>query len=154
MSSQLVSIVATLAAQPVALGTGTVLGVTGADLPDSLESAQVPLRLLLPTGGRQEVAASLGKTFASGGQGVTVAEWEISDILFYRALGAGIGMTDLAPVVSGYCAAYLSIFAPLRTQRWSVTAVRFPAIGGFEWPLGSERWWSGVQATVTIKEII
>jgi hypothetical protein len=154
MSSVLATILSTLGAQAVPIGTGTVTGVTGADLPESVESASLPLRLLLPTGGRQDAVASLGKTFASGGQGVTVIEWELTDTLIYRALGAGLGITDLAPIVTGYCADYLSIFAPLRTPRWSVTSVRFPVIGGFEWPMGSDRWWSGVQAALTVKEIM
>jgi hypothetical protein len=154
MSSVIETILTTLGAQAIPLGAGTVTGVAGADLPESMESAALPIRLLLPTGGRIGTTATLGKTFANGGQGVTVAEWEITDTLFFRALGAGIGMTDLAPVVTAYCAAYLSSFALLRTARWSVTQVQFPVIGAFEWPMGSDRWWSGVQAAVVVKEII
>jgi hypothetical protein len=155
MSSQLAAIYAALAAQIVTVGTVPVSAQSGAALSDSVESAQLPVRLLLPVGGKAAGSLQGVKTFGGGGKTpVLTVDWTLTDLLLWRAIGAGVGLTDLAPELISYCAAYLSVVGPLRTPTWSVTGITFPAIGGLEWPAQSDRWYSGVQAQLTIREIV
>ena len=154
--SQLATIYSTLAATPITVGAVAVAALNGATLPDSVESAQLPVRLILPVGGKASGTVQTPRTFKTSTTqgGVLVVDWTLSDVLLWRALGAGVGLTDLAPELIAYMAAYMAVVAPLRTPRWSVTNIAFPVIGGLEWPASSDRWYSGVQATLTIREII
>jgi hypothetical protein len=155
MTSQLATIYSTLAGQVITVGSVGVTALSGADLPDSIESAQLPIRLLLPVGGKAAGTLQGFRTFGGGGQTpVLTIDWILTDLLVWRALGAGVGLTDLAPELIAYCAAYLSVLGPMRTAKWSVTDVTFPVIGGFEWPPQSDRWYSGVQAQLTVREIV
>lgn len=154
--SQLTTIFSALAATTITVGITSITALNGATLPDSVESAQLPIRLILPVGGKASGTVATPRTFKTSATegGVLVVDWTISDLLLWRALGAGIGLTDLAPDLIAYMAAYMAVVAPLRTSRWSLTGITFPVIGGLEWPASSDRWYSGVQASLTIREII
>lgn len=157
--SQLRTIISTLAAQDVTITVdGSPVVIEALDLsslPDTADSWRFPTRLILPTGGRANGELQQVRTFKSGGSpGVLVVDWTISDLLLYRAADAGVGLSDAAPILIDYVAAYMGILGPLRTNKWSVTNVTFPIIGSLEWPAGSNRWYDGVQAQLTIREII
>ena len=154
-TSQLSTIYATIAAATVTVGTTTVTALNGATLTESVESAQLPVRLILPIGGQATGSTPTPRTFANRTEGgVLVVEWTITDLLLWRGIDAGIGLSDLTPDLVTYCANYLSIVGSLRKARWSVTGITFPMIGGIEWPMSSNRWYSGVQAQLVIKEIV
>jgi hypothetical protein len=154
--SQLAAIVATLAAQTITVGTTTVAALVNASIPDSVESAQLPTRLILPTGGRQSGNVTTPRTFKTSATegGVLVIDWSITDVLLWRASNAGLGLMDVAADLTAYLAAYTTVIAPLRTSRWSVTQIQFSGVGGIEWPAASERWYLGAQAILTIREIV
>lgn len=159
MSSQLATIISTLADQDVTItvgGSPVTIGAVGlSNLPESVDSWRLPQRLILPiSGGRGSGQLQSVRTFKGGNSpGVLVVDWTISDLLFYRAADAGVGLADVAPILIDYCAAYMSILGALRTEKWSVTGVTFPIIGGLQWPNGG-RWYDGVQTQLVIREII
>lgn len=151
MSSQLATIIQTIASQTVM--DVTALGLDA--LPESVDSWRLPTRLILPIGGGRASGSLQGfQTFKSGNSGgVLTVDWAISDILFWRAADAGIGLQEVAPTLIDYCAAYMGALGPLRTNKWAVTGVSFPIIGPFEWPAGG-RTYDGVQVQLVIREII
>lgn len=159
MSSQLATIIKTLAEQPVTIpidGSPKVITASQLnELPESVDSWRLPTRLILPVGGgRAQGQLQTFQTFKSSGQGgVLTVDWTISDIFFFRMADAGIGLIDLAPALIDYCAAYMSILGALRTSTWSVTNVSFPIIGPFEYPAG-QRTYDGVQVELIIRENI
>lgn len=160
MSSQLASIISTIAEQDVTItvnGAPQVIEALGlAALPETADSWRLPTRLILPIGaGRAQGQVQQVKTFKGGSSpGVLVVDWTISDVLLYRAADAGIGLADIAPILMDYVAAYMGILGPLRTSKWSVINVTFPIIGPLEWPGGSGKWYDGVQTQLVIREII
>lgn len=151
MSSQLASIISTIAGQSI----GGVAGLDLAQLPESVDSWRFPVRLVLPVGGgRAQGQLQRVATFkSSGAGGVLVVDWTISDILFYRGADSGVGLADVAPALIAHCAAAMTTLGALRNAKWGVTALTFPIIGPFEWPAGG-RTYDGVQAQLTIREII
>lgn len=160
MPSQLTAIYAAVAGRtiPVTINGASVnvAAVTGASLPESVESAGMPIRLVTPAspGGRGAYQERhTFKTSASAG-GVVTVDWTIQDLFFLRGADAGIGLSDLAPVLTDYAAAYVADLGALVTSRWALTSIAFPAIGGFEWPAESGRYYDGVAVTLTIREII
>jgi hypothetical protein len=156
--SQLPAIYAALASAPLTVDGISVTARFGATLIDRAESAHLPARLLLPMGtARLGATVATPRTFARGVAegGVLEIDWTITDLLLWRGLAAGVGLQDSAAELVAYTAAYAPlVVGRLRTPRWSVTEINFPAIGGVEWPPQSERWFLGVQAQVTIHEIV
>lgn len=154
-TSQLAAIYAAIAGASISVGSVAVTALNGSTLTESVESAQMPVRLILPVGGTATGSTPTPRTFANRTEGgVLVVDWTITDLLLWRGIDAGVGLSDLSPNLISYCGSYLSIVGSLRTSRWSVSNISFPVIGGIEWPISSNRWYSGVQASLTIREIV
>lgn len=157
--SQLATIYAALAALEVQISLGdgihTVPVVPLDQLPDVVDSHRFPVRMITPAGARASGSLSGVRTLGGGGVGqVLTVDWAIQDLFFLRGADAGVGLADLAPALVSYAGAYMAAASRVRTARYSVTGVEFPVLGSFEWPGGSGRWYDGVIADVTAREII
>jgi hypothetical protein len=158
--SQLDTIYAAIAGRAVTVTINgvsrDVTGLTGTTLVEHVESAIMPTRLITPAVARGRGAMQqrwTPRTSASKG-GVITVDWEIQDVLFLRGADAGLGLRDLAPILTQYMANYISDLGAITTSKWSVTGIDFPIVGTFEWPSGSGRFYDGVAVNLTIKEVI
>lgn len=154
MSSQLEAIYAALAEQVVTVD-GKTPPVYGLDNPiGSLTSARLPVRILHPFGNGSE-----GRNIAFDGASCLITlTWTVVDFLAFQAIGQGVPPTG---AMIRYAAAYVDMIKGF--QR--VGADTNPLIrayldpsrvlpGVFEWPLGSDAWYYGVQASLDIVEIV
>lgn len=150
MASVLTTIYATIAAQPITVGSTTVGCLDLSQLRSGMETAVMPTRMLVPFNARGD--GSL-QSFWTLGDGVRTIDWGIADILFWRAHAAGVGLDDIAPDLIAYKVQYAELLRSLRGNRWNVVGCQLQVLA-FEWPLGSARWWDGVIGQLTIREIV
>jgi len=144
MSSQLVSIVASVAGMSVS-GISTVY--YGTSLKNAVEIADVPISAI----GMQ---SSRTKTTTLGGSGhVMMTEWTITDVALLRPAGMGMGLRDIALTMETYMAAYHDAVRTLVAPAWQVIDVRCRS-QILEWPQASGRSYDTVIATIVISEIV
>jgi hypothetical protein len=125
------------------------------ELRDSVQTAHLPVRILLPHG-----------TF-SGGMGMQTfrpitldsihrGTWQIVDLCLWKPIGQGLGMRDIGAVLAEYCGAYATALVNRgrgTTQQsfitgWDITA------GVYAYPEQSDVWFWGVRVVVQVDEII
>lgn len=150
--SNLLAIYTALAAKPVSVGAVTPTVKTLATLPDKIESAQCPTRLLLPIGaGRGE-----GRAFSFVTIGTTAKPtWHITDLLLWRVAPEGLGLQTVAEDLVKYCAAYAEMLRSFRNPATQcVLKESNLSIGKYEWPAGSGQWFFGVECTLDVDEVL
>lgn len=154
MSSQIEAIYAALADKTVTVD-GKTPPVYGLDNPiGTLTSAKLPVRILHPFGNGSE-----GRNFAFDGMAcIAQMTWTIVDFMAFQAVGQGKPPTG---AMIRYQAAYMDMLLTFKRAGGDTN----PAIkakladarcqaGVYEWPLGSEEWWYGVQAVLNIEEVL
>jgi hypothetical protein len=147
MSSQLVSIVASVASMSVS-GISTVY--YGTSLKNAVEIADVPARIISAIG----MQSSRTKTTTLGGSGhVMMTEWTITDVALLRPAGMGMGLRDVSLTMETYMAAYHDAVRTLVAPAWQVIDVRCRS-QILEWPQASGRSYDTVIATLVISEIV
>jgi hypothetical protein len=147
MSSQLVSIVASVASMSVS-GISTVY--YGTSLKNAVEIADTPARIISAIG----MQSSRTKTTTLGGSGhVMMTEWTITDVALLRPAGMGMGLRDVALTMETYMAAYHDAVRTLVAPAWQVIDVRCRS-QILEWPQASGRSYDTVIATLVISEIV
>lgn len=152
MGSRLVDIFEALAEMPVAVN-GAVVNVYGLDtLPNSVAAAALPARLLLPLGTRSEGRSVSFATF--GQNGVVVPQWRITDVLLYKPTAQGRGLNDVAPDLIAYMAAYVDALRATRTLAGATIVDAGLEPGVWTYPVGGSKDYYGVEATLTLKEIV
>lgn len=120
--------------------------------PNTLWTANVPCRLLLPVAS-QSKSRSLNYLTLSGTTRTVV--WQITDLMLWQAQAQGRGLDQVSGALVEYAAAYIAAVSgkqafAARTTLEDVTLE--PGI--FNYPLRSELWWYGVEVVLTLKEII
>jgi hypothetical protein len=155
MSSQLETIYTNLAGQAVTADSKTATVYSLGSLMESVESAELPCRLLLPISPSIE-----GKQGAFGGlgNGPVRVTWNLTDLLLWSEAGLGTGMAMFAASLIRYMVAYVDMLKGFRNlgagmvgaeiKGWTLTP------GMFEWPRGSNRWFAGVECSLEILEVI
>lgn len=130
--------------------TATVYGL--ADMPDSVETAHLPMRALVSVGGNTQGESMRLATFGSppGAQ----MTWAIQDLMLYRPPGQGSGLKEHNTVLIAYIDDYLTALrtSAQLTSAALVTDARLEP-GVFEHPPGSGAQFLGVMTTLTIEEI-
>lgn len=131
----------------------SVSGVTtvyrGSSLKDSAEIADIPMRIISAIG----MSSARVQTKTLGGSGhVMMAEWTITDLALLRSAGMGLGLSDVAPNVEQYLAAYHNAVKTLTAPSWSVVDLRCRA-QVLEFPAASGRNYDAVVATLVFREI-
>lgn len=141
---------AALAAANVTVGSITPTAYAPDALPNSGETAILPLRVLDPfqIGDRAQFGFSLQD------RGATVL-WTIVDLLLWEQVGQGRGAQDVALDLIKYCGAYAEMIRAhdtIATQCY-ITRVS-PRIMVLDWPRGSDVWFYAVEVTLTIEELL
>jgi hypothetical protein len=137
------------------------VGTTGGKVPtvynlsellESVNTANLPCRLLLPLGdnpgeGREGQFINIGTT-------MTVI-WQINDLMLWQASEQGLGLREFAPELVDYCGKYLDA---MRTFKCPYTDTTLESVlvtpGEYEWPRGSGRYFAGVLCQLQIKEVL
>jgi len=122
-----------------------------AELPESITTAHLPCRLLLPVGGNPTEGRDV--QFIAIGTGVT-AMWQVTDLMLWQASEQGSGLREFAPELVDYCGKYLDM---VRTFKCPATNTALDSAsmlpGMYEWPVGSGRQFAGVMCQLTIREV-
>ena len=122
-----------------------------AELPESIATAHLPCRLLLPVGGTPGEGRDMN--FIAIGTGVTII-WQLTDLMLWQASEQGIGLREFAPEIVDYAGKYLDMLRTFRCP-YANTALESASMtpGEYEWPRGSGRFYAGVLCQLNIKEV-
>lgn len=151
MGSQLQTIIEAIAALPVTVSGSTVSVRYGADLENSAELPDVPLRILSApnraTGGRSKI------TTLGGAGHLLEMEWMITDLCLLRYAGTGLGLPDIGQIYNNTYISYADTARQLSSNTW--TLIRIDLINGVtEYPQGSGSQFNSISALYTVREII
>jgi len=138
-----------LAELSVAAGGKTVTVYSLSTLPNSVASANLPARLLLPVitgegGARQVTVMNTQNKF--------IVSWTLTDLLLYQPAAQGTGIAQVANPLVTYCADYLAAL------RLKIVGMGIDSITAepdvYEYPQGSGSVYFGVRVSLTVKDII
>jgi hypothetical protein len=122
------------------------------ELPESITTAHLPCRLLLPVGNNPTEA--LEGQFIAIGTTVTV-NWQVSDLMLWQASEQGIGLREFAPELVDYCGKYVDMCRSFKCPYPNSVLEGFTVTPGeYEWPRGSGRFYAGVLAQLVVKEVL
>ena len=147
MPSDLPSILNTIGNMAVLCHGEYVTGREGDDLPNALNTADLPLRMVL-AGEPDEAGA---EAVAVGWQQV---RWTVHDIMIYKPVNLGSGRKEFKPVLHEYASNYLNTVGKART----VGVGRFietiaTDVADIEYPGGSGDMYNGVIVTLVVSEV-
>jgi hypothetical protein len=150
--SQIADIYTYIGNQAISVGGITPIAFGLSALPNVIESARLPCRLLVPTGSRLGTG-SYEKIGLGGQTGGAIIRWTITDMLLWRAAAAGQGIRDIAETLVRYCGAYAEMTRSLRFASWNIQEIQIqPQL--IEWPSGGDRWYDGAVCILTVSEIL
>jgi hypothetical protein len=110
--SSITSIYAALAAVTVTTTSGKTPTVYDLDeLPESISTAILPARLLIPVGSNPG-EGRMAEFYAIGTQ-MTV-NWQVNDLMLWQASEQGRGLQEFAPELVDYCGKYLDAMRAFR----------------------------------------
>jgi hypothetical protein len=149
MGSQLDNILDALQAMTITGYSYTVL--RGSTLKNVVDIATTPCRIISAIGVQSSQTRRL--TFGSGA--VMRTEWTIQDVALIRPASLGIGLTDIAPTLEGYLAAYHEAIRSVvaSNSAWVITDVSLRS-QVLEWPAASGSFFDAVVATLTASDIV
>lgn len=146
------TVYANVAAMTVSVGGVTPAVKSLAQLPNSIATADLPMRLLLPTGQGAGDARGISIIDASGNVQVN---WAVTDLMLWRPCAQGLGLRDVASDLITYIGAYVDA---LRTNMSIAPGCQINGAnvqpGQYEYPQGSGNWYFGVQATLEVVEFL
>lgn len=155
MASQITNIYDRLAAVTV-LYDGVSPTVYHLDtVPNALESAMLPARLLIPMSNRQGEDFN----FIALGTGARVV-WTIQDVLLVKPAAQSRGPLDALRKLSAYCGAYADAMRSFREPGQASAGTRTTLdrlsvdVVTYEWPSSGGMWYWGAIATLTISEYL
>jgi hypothetical protein len=155
MSSQITNIYDRLAAITIAYDGVTPTLYSLGTVPNSIESAMLPARLLIPMSNRQREDFA----FIAVGTGARVV-WTIQDVLLVRAAGQSRGPLDVLRPLVAYTGAYADAMRLWREPGQASAGTRTTLdrvsvdVVTYEWPSGAGLWYWGALATLTISEYL
>lgn len=122
------------------------------ELPNAVEAAMLPCRLLLPMQPRGE-----GRDWHFIALSTTAQlTWHITDLLLWRSTASGIGLEDIAATLVEYAGAYAEMLRANRAmgQRQAhIVGARF-VYGTFAYPDGSDVTFDGCAVELDIEEVL
>ena len=149
--SDLAGIYDALAAMDVTLNAAVVPVFNYDALPDSIQTAQLPCRLLHPLG---EQPAGSVTPFTLSGHSLSLG-WTIFDLFLLKPVGQGIGLVDAAPELVAYMDAYATALAAnikLVGHSVTITGGEFdPAL--YAYPRGAPTAFFGVMVKLRLTEL-
>jgi hypothetical protein len=124
------------------------------EIPASVQTAQLPCRILLPIGQGQGGSNNLQVLRGAG----LKATWSITDLFLLETAARDAGLYIQAPVLMRYVVAYSEALGikfqfvhGWNTESLTISASVIP--GMYEYPAGSGTWYYGVKCDLTIEEI-
>ena len=124
-------------------------------LQNAYDSADTPVRLLLPWGGGENLSAEIEEPDEQFGPNFYI-RWTFSDVLLWRHVPFGEGIGDSAYDVRAYLAAYAVAAEALEqtgiTDRMTKNSVRVQAVPNYNYPAGSGEFFIAAVATWIVTE--
>lgn len=124
------------------------------EIPASVQTAQLPCRILLPVGQGQSGTPTATILRGAGVQ----AQWNITDLFLLETAARDAGIYIQAPVLMRYSVAYAEALGKqfqfvhgYSTESLTISSSIVP--GMYEYPAGSGVWFYGVKCDVVIDEI-
>ena len=157
--SDILGIYSNLAALSVTFtsNAGSTVTVTCNDLDEAklnIDSAYCPIRQLLPIGNETEGGIAQ-LTFGRS----TELTWRIVDLFFYKPASQGGMLTEAAPDLVRYMAAYeetirenFQMCGYTDGRKYCAAVQMLPAV--INWPLDSDRYFFGVSCILTVRELV
>ena len=123
------------------------------ELPGNVTTAHLPCRLLLPLGQGQGGTPN-GEILAGAG---IRCNWQITDLFLLEAAAQDMGIATQAPVLMRYVVAYAEALSKKYEfihgyATFNATLSVNITPGMYEYPAGSNSWFYGVKADITIEE--
>ena len=124
-------------------------------LDDSVQASALPVRLLLPYGGGENLSAVIEDEPDIGN--VVDISWTFSDVLLWRptTFGEGLGDStyDLREYSSAYITAALGLDASTISDRMTWKGLNVQVVPAYNFPEGGAAFYQGVIATWTVIEL-
>lgn len=122
------------------------------ELPESISTANLPCRLLLPVGANPTEGRE--GEFIAIGTGMTYV-WNITDVMLWQASEQGIGLRESAPQLVDYAGKYADAMRGFKCP-YANSALESVSItcGEYEWPAGSGRYFAGVLCQLQVREVL
>lgn len=120
-------------------------------LPNSIQTAHLPCRLLLPT--NQMLTGRNAKPATFSTSGLWSVTWNVVDLVLLEAAGQTRGLLDVAGDIIEYQAAYLTALSALAIGGGITVEGAQLDPGVFAYPAGTASMFFGVQVTVNVKEL-
>jgi hypothetical protein len=124
-------------------------------LQNAYDSADTPVRLLLPYGGGESMSAEIENPDEQMGPNFFI-RWTFSDVLLWRHVPFGEGIGDSAYDLREYAAAYMVAAEALEqtgiTDRMTKERVLVQVQSNLNFPVGSGEFFTGAVATWTVTE--
>lgn len=153
MTSNLVAIYTAVAAMSITVGddTPTVYGL--ASVPNKVESAPLPVRLLEIFDNRMDTLTAKHSTISGSFTPHMHVTWSISDLLLWKSEARGRGIKDVDTSLITYCQKYIDAVAANEAITATASIEDCKLLPGlFPYPASSDTFYFGVLATLTIKE--
>ena len=153
-ASAITNIYASLADLNISMTDGTRPYAYDLDeLPESVTTAQLPCRLLLPVAtmpgeGREGTHIAIGTAMS--------INWQITDLMLWQPSEQGLGLREFAPKLVEYSGKYLDgmrTWGKCPSANSTLQSVSITP-GEYEWPRGSGRFYSGVLCVLQILEVV
>lgn len=152
--SQITAVYAAIAGMTVTTTGGKTPTVYNlSSLMNSVETAHLPCRLMLPIGnnpgdGREGQYIAIGTTMT--------VDWQINDLMLWQTSQQGLGLQEFAPQLIDYCGKYMDAIRSVGkapASNCTLTSISLTP-GEYNWPAGSDKWFSGVLCQLTIHEVL
>lgn len=123
------------------------------ELLDSINTAQLPCRLLLPVG--NEPGEGREGSHIAIGTAMTIV-WQIKDLMLWQATEQGLGLKQFAPELVDYAGKYLDAMRAWGKCPYANTTLERVNIvpGEYEWPRMSGRFYAGVLCQLSVREVV
>ena len=121
-------------------------------IPNTIASANLPIRILTPVNGRCEGIESASSADEASGR---IVVWELTDLMLWRPTAHGSGLRDFASDLTRYIDAYELTMRAHRNilTGFDIMSMRFaPDVYGY--PAGGKFDYFGVKIILTIREPI
>lgn len=135
-------------------GSVTVTAKDVANLPNSVNAVDAPLRLILPY--------SMGTELTNGHwltpHGRIQVDWSIGDLLLWKPGQLGSGIAEVAGDLVRYQGAYAEMLRGMARMGLTTSQVKLidwrMKPGLFDWPIGSKTWWQGCMVYLKVTEVM
>lgn len=152
-NSQILTIYDTIAALSITANSKTPSVMDVDALPNTMDTAPLPIRILMPLGTLAGVGGANDSRFVTL-DSITNTRWTIRDLCLWQAVGQGIGYKTIVPVLVEYAGKYLDAIRANRQMTHTAYIQRVsvqPMV--VEWPEQSGRFFYAIDSTVDVDEL-